>query len=147
MQIIECLSVLLICSFLIVHAPWVKTAFYADYDTFVVPGFDGAVTLGGTRQYESYNLQVDKYDSISIRERCKSLLPSLADATCLHEAVGLSPYRGSVRVEGEMITDSQGNLLKVIHNYGHGGYGVTVGPGTAKYVANLLKMFHSRNKL
>lgn len=29
-----------------VKAPWVKTAFYADYDTYILPGFDGNVTLG-----------------------------------------------------------------------------------------------------
>lgn len=31
-----------------VKAPWVKTAFYADYDTYILPGFDGIVTLGST---------------------------------------------------------------------------------------------------
>lgn len=103
-----------------VRAPWIKTAFYADYDTYILPGFDGIVTLGGTRQYESYNLQIDKYDSLAIRERCESLLPSLAKATVVRERVGLRPYRSSVRVESELLTDSKGQSLRVIHNYGHG---------------------------
>lgn len=107
-----------------VHAPWVKTAFYADYDTYILPGFDGVVTLGGTRQYDSYNTQVDKYDTMSIRERCNSLVPSLAKATTVREAVGLRPYRSTVRVETEIISDLNGQELKIIHNYGHGGYGV-----------------------
>lgn len=132
---------------LLVHAPWVKTAFYADYDTYILPGFNGLVTLGGTRQYESFNLKIDKYDSLSIRERCETILPSLASAKVVREAVGLRPYRSSVRVECDTITDSQGNLLKIIHNYGHGGYGVTTGPGTAMYAVDLLKMLRSRNKL
>lgn len=104
-----------------VRAPWVKTAFYADYDTYILPGFGGIVTLGGTRSYESYNMQIDKYDSLSIRERCESLVPSLAKATVVREAVGLRPYRSSVRVESELIQDSFGQALRIVHNYGHGG--------------------------
>lgn len=106
-----------------VYAPWIKTAFYADYDTLVVPGFNGSVTLGGTRNYESYNMNIDKYDSLSIRERCEALVPSLAKASVLHEVVGLRPHRSSVRVEREIQTDSYGNSLRLIHNYGHSAYG------------------------
>lgn len=125
-----------------VRAPWIKTGFYVDYDTYILPGFGGITTLGGTRQYESYNLQIDKYDSLSIRERCEALLPSLAKATVVREAVGLRPYRSSVRVEGELITDSNGHQLRVIHNYGHGGYGVTTAPGTAAYAVQLQREMH-----
>lgn len=130
-----------------VHAPWVKTAFYADYDTYIIPGFDGNVTLGGTRQYESFNLQVDKYDTMSIRERCESLLPSLKSATISREAVGLRPYRSSVRVDTELQPDGRGEHLLVIHNYGHGGYGVTTSPGTAKYAVHLFEQMQRRSKL
>lgn len=129
-----------------VHAPWVKTAFYADYDTYILPSFGGIVTLGGTRQYESYNLQIDKYDSLSIRERCESLVPSLATAPVVREAVGLRPYRSSVRVESELLTDANGLPLKVIHNYGHGGYGVTTSPGTAAYAVQLLHELLSQRR-
>lgn len=129
-----------------VRAPWIKTAFYADYDTYILPGFDGIVTLGGTRQYESYNLQIDKYDSLSIRERCEMLLPSLTKATVVREAVGLRPYRGTVRVDGELLTDSNGQQLKVIHNYGHGGYGVTTSPGTAAYAVHLFREMFSQSR-
>lgn len=87
---------------------------FKSIDTYIIPGFNGAVTLGGTRQYESYNLQIDKYDSLSIRERCESLLPSLAKATTVGEKVGLRPYRSSVRVESELITDFMGRPLRVI---------------------------------
>lgn len=129
-----------------VRAPWIKTAFYADYDTYILPGFGGIVTLGGTRQYESYNLQIDKYDSMSIRERCEMLLPSLKNATIVREAVGLRPYRSSVRVDIELLTDSKGQSLNVIHNYGHGGYGVTTSPGTAIYAVHLLREMLSQSR-
>lgn len=131
-----------------VHAPWLKTAFYADYDTYILPGFNGITTLGGTRQYESYNMQIDKYDSLSIRERCESLLPNLTRATVVREAVGLRPYRSSVRVEYELINDLHGKSLRIIHNYGHGGYGVTTSPGTAAYAVQLLQVARqTRSKL
>lgn len=124
-----------------VHAPWLKTAFYADSDTYIIPGFDGMATLGGTRQYESWNEKVDRFDSMAIRERCFSLVPSLVDAPTVREAVGLRPHRSTVRVEAETFTNASGKRLNLIHNYGHGGYGVTTSPGTAKYaVEEALKL-------
>ena len=33
-----------------VRAPWVRTALYAEPDTYIIPGHDW-VTVGGTRQY------------------------------------------------------------------------------------------------
>lgn len=74
-------------------------------------------------------MQIDKYDAMSIRERCESLVPSLANANIVRQAVGLRPYRSSVRVECELIKDVHGNWLRCIHHYGHGGYGVTASPG------------------
>lgn len=128
-----------------VRAPWIQTAFYDDVDTYILPGFNGIVTLGGTRQYDSYNMNVNKYDSMSIRERCEALLPSLKNAPVVREAVGLRPHRSSVRVESEIIEDSERNALKIVHNYGHGGYGVTSAPGTAKYAVELAKQMLGRS--
>lgn len=128
-----------------VKAPWVKTAFYADYDTYIIPGFDGVVTLGGTRQYESYDLDVNEHDSKSIRERCDKLLPSLRKASVVREAVGLRPHRHIVRVEWEILKQFNEGSLKCVHNYGHGGYGVTTSPGTAKYAVQLVKELLGRS--
>lgn len=125
-----------------VKAPWIKTAFYGDYDTYIIPGLNGTVTLGGTRQYDSYNLNLDKYDSLSIRERCEKLVPSLVGAPVVREAVGLRPHRDTVRVEMELINGANGTL-KIIQNYGHGGYGVTTSPGTAIHAVKLTKDIHS----
>lgn len=132
-----------------VRAPWIRTAFYVDLETYIIPGFDGIVTLGGTRQYENYNLNVEKYDSLAIRERCEALLPSLKTAPVVREAVGLRPHRNEVRVELEIMTDAEGSSLNCIHNYGHGAYGVTSSPGTAKYAVELAKQMLGRsgNKL
>lgn len=119
-----------------VKAPWVKTAFYADYDTYIIPGFQG-VTLGGCRNFDSYNTLPCKHDSRAIRERCEDLLLSLKGAPVIREAVGLRPHRDPVRVETELLDITTGKL-KVVHNYGHGGYGVTTAPGTAIYATQLV---------
>lgn len=120
-----------------VRAPWIKMMFYGDYDTYIIPGFD-AITLGGTRQFDSYNTNVCKYDSMAIKERCFSMLPSLKTAEVVREAVGLRPYRSVVRVEAEMIKDLSGRNMRLVHNYGHGGYGVTTAPGTAKHAVKIV---------
>lgn len=123
-----------------VKAPWLKMAFFADYDTYVFPGVNDIATLGGVRHYDSYSLAIDKYDSASIRERCEKLLPSLVGAPVVREAVGLRPHRDQVRVEPEIISSSSNeSTIRVIHNYGHGGYGVATSPGTAKYCVKLAK--------
>uniref|UniRef100_A0AAG5D4W0 FAD dependent oxidoreductase domain-containing protein n=1 Tax=Anopheles atroparvus TaxID=41427 RepID=A0AAG5D4W0_ANOAO len=120
-----------------VRASWVKTFFYADFDTYVIPGFDG-VTLGGCRNYDSYSTEISRHDSAGIRERCEALLPSLRGSPVIRESVGLRPHRDPVRVEIEMLPTANG-YLRVVHNYGHGGYGVTTAPGTAIYATQLVQ--------
>lgn len=127
-----------------VRAPWIKMAFYGDFDTYIIPGFEG-VTLGGCRQFDSWNTSVCKYDGMAIRERCFGMLPSLKEAEVLREAVGLRPYRSTVRVESEFLEDAGGRIVKVVHNYGHGGYGVTTAPGTSKYAVQLVRQVLSSN--
>ncbi|CAH0723493.1 unnamed protein product, partial [Brenthis ino] len=109
-----------------VKAPWLKMAYYGDYDTYIIPGLDGVATLGGVRQYDSYNRNVCKYDAAAILERCCDLLPALKKSEIVAHRVGLRPHRVPVRVEPEIIDG-----VKVVHCYGHGGYGVMCAPGTA----------------
>lgn len=120
-----------------VHAPFIKTFFYGDYDTYIIPGFR-AVTLGGTRNYDSYDLTISPYDSAAIKNRCEALVPSLKTASLIKEWVGLRPHRDPVRVEKQILSVND-RQMKIVHNYGHGGYGVTTSPGTAKYAVKLVK--------
>lgn len=115
-----------------VRAPWLKTAFYGDYDTYIIPGSDGVATLGGVRQYDSYNLSVCKHDAAAILERCCTMIPALKQAEVVSHKVGLRPHRMPVRVEPELVDG-----LKVIHCYGHGGYGVMCAPGTALHAVEI----------
>nr|CAI5819956.1 unnamed protein product [Callosobruchus analis] len=120
-----------------VEAPWIRTFFYGDYDTYIIPGFN-SVTLGGCRQYDSYDHTVNKYDSLNIREKCEALVPNLKSAKTVKELVGLRPHRDPVRVEKE-VRHCNGQKIKIVHNYGHGGYGVTTAPGTALYACELVR--------
>lgn len=121
-----------------VNAPFIKMAYYGDYDTYIIPGFNG-VTLGGCRNYESWDMKESKYDSDSIRARCTSLVPGLRTAKLKYAAVGLRPHRDPCRVESEFMEIPNRGILKIVHNYGHGGYGVTCAPGTAKYATKLVR--------
>jgi D-aspartate oxidase len=102
-----------------VDAPWIKMAYYADYDTYIVPGFSG-ITLGGCRNFESFDMKPSKYDTESITERCQSLVPSLKSGKLKEIKVGLRPHRDPVRVEYEFLETSRG-IMKIVHQYGHGG--------------------------
>lgn len=97
--------------------------------SYVVPRRDGVV-LGGTSQDGDWSLEPDPATEATILRRCREIEPRLANAKVLGRAVGLRPGRGEVRLERE------GNL---IHNYGHGGAGVTLSWGCADEVAALAR--------
>lgn len=127
-----------------VQAPWLKTALYADFDTYIIPvgGPHGEVVLGGVRHYDSYAAGLCRHDRAAILERCEQLCPGIAAAPVLREQAGLRPHRSEVRVECEWLRqaadDVGGAQQLVVHNYGHGGYGVSTSPGTAKYAVQLV---------
>lgn len=87
---------------------------------------------------------MNKYDGLAIRERCEALVPNLKSAKLLDQRVGLRPHRDPVRVEPE-VKSVNGRKIKIVHQYGHGGYGVTVAPGTAIYATKLVRQILSGN--
>jgi D-aspartate oxidase len=117
-----------------VKAPWVKMFYYGDYDTYVIPGRN-TVTLGGCRQFDSYNEEVDPFDSQGIWSRCTSLVPSLKKSQVVREWVGLRPYRDRALCDLERKSN---NGMKIVHCVGFGGYGVTVAPGAAAHVSKVV---------
>ncbi|KAM9708375.1 D-aspartate oxidase isoform 1-T2 [Menidia menidia] len=121
-----------------VEAPWLQH-FIRDGDgkTYIYPGMR-SVTVGGTRQEGDWRLQVDQGDTESILERCGRLEPSLSKAKVLGEWVGLRPSRRNPRVERETVL-LRGRQVPVVHNYGHGGWGVTLAWGTALDALGLVK--------
>jgi D-amino-acid oxidase len=92
------------------------------------------VVLGGSAIAAAEHTTVDHTIAAAIVERCARVEPRLRDATVVQNRVGLRPNRPSVRLECE---ESLG--FPVIHNYGHGGSGMTLSWGCAADVLRLAR--------
>ncbi|XP_071380634.1 D-aspartate oxidase isoform X2 [Centroberyx affinis] len=108
-----------------------------SYDIIVNCSGLGSKTLVGDLQGD-WRLDVDEGDTESILERCGRLEPSLSRAKVLSEWVGLRPSRRNPRVERELVL-LQGRRVPLVHNYGHGGWGVTLAWGTALDALGLVR--------
>ncbi|MET7853520.1 FAD-dependent oxidoreductase [Streptomyces avermitilis] len=92
------------------------------------------VVLGGSAIDGEGNLQDDPETARAIVDRCAEIEPVLATAQVIAHRVGARPTRDEVRVEAE----HHENGVKVFHNYGHGGSGVTLSWGCAGEIATLV---------
>ncbi|XP_019645689.1 PREDICTED: D-aspartate oxidase-like isoform X4 [Branchiostoma belcheri] len=121
-----------------VNAPWVKHFLIArDVNSYIIPCANNVV-LGGTAQKGNWNLSPHPTDSKDIWEGCCQLVPSLRKCKVDHEWVGLRPNRPKVRLERETIGNGS-SRLEVVHNYGHGGSGVTLHWGCAQQASSLVQ--------
>lgn len=101
---------------------------------YVVPrGRD--VVLGGSATSGREELAPDARETAEILARARRHVVGLTDADVLEVKVGLRPYRATVRLEVE--TPRSGRRL--IHDYGHGGAGVTLSFGCADEVVALAR--------
>ena len=91
--------------------------------------------LGGTLEENVWDTHVDPASAEAIIDRCRDIVPELRDATVIEHLVGLRPGRPTVRVEET--TPAQVGT-RIVHNYGHGGSGITIAWGCATEAANLL---------
>jgi len=117
-----------------VHTWLVSTDPDAGTTTYVFPHPDRLV-LGGTTDDDEWSLTPDPAVAAEIVKRCAALYPEIAGARVLDHRVGLRPVRDTVRLEREVLPD--GRVL--VHNYGHGGAGVTVAWGCAREAAGLAR--------
>jgi D-amino-acid oxidase len=106
---------------------------------FVVPRGDDRVVLGGLAEPGEWNLNVGlrNYEPIrAMYQSCVEFLPALATAeidAAEPVRVGLRPFRAAgVRLEVE-----QGET-PIVHNYGHGGSGVSFSWGCAAEAVDLV---------
>jgi D-amino-acid oxidase len=83
------------------------------------------VVLGGTADDTRADRQPDDEVAARILQRCVAIEPRLAGLPVLEHRVGLRPARARVRLEREGT---------VVHNYGHGGAGVSISWGCAREV-------------
>lgn len=91
------------------------------------------VILGGTAREHVYDRTPKSDISKDIVRRCSAFFKHLSEADIQLEMTGLRPAREAVRLEREM----RGPGKFIIHNYGHGGGGVTLSWGCAQNVVEL----------
>lgn len=90
------------------------------------------VVLGGITVVGDDSPAFDPVLEERMMARCVAIEPKLADAPVVDRRVGVRPQRDRLRVEWD-------DNLPVIHNYGHGGSGVTLSWGCAAEVVRLLR--------
>jgi D-amino-acid oxidase len=91
--------------------------------------------LGGTLEEHSWDTRADPATAAAIIARCRQIVPDLVGASVIEHIVGLRPGRPAVRLE-ESPSGTPG--ARVIHNYGHGGAGITLSWGCADDVTKIL---------
>jgi D-amino-acid oxidase len=108
--------------------------FFVEHDddtdgltTYVLPQGD-QVMLGGSRRRGDWSTRPRPGVAQAILARCTQAEPRLAGARVLAHRVGLRPVRDQVRIGPDE------HRPHVIHNYGHGGGGVTLSWGCAQEV-------------
>jgi D-amino-acid oxidase len=90
------------------------------------------VVCGGIRLPDRWDRTPDPAVTDRIVARCRRVQPRLRDAEIIEVVTGLRPDRPAVRVEAEPL----GSGL-CVHNYGHGGNGVSLSWGCAREAAEL----------
>ncbi|MEV4439918.1 FAD-dependent oxidoreductase [Streptomyces sp. NPDC049577] len=93
------------------------------------------LVLGGTARPHVWDRTPSPATAQSIIARCSRVHPAVGEARVLAHRVGLRPARSVVRLEAEG---------SVVHNYGHGGAGVTVAWGCAERAAELVEALAPR---
>ncbi|OBG79623.1 FAD-dependent oxidoreductase [Mycobacterium sp. E3305] len=94
------------------------------------------VVCGGISVAGRWDTAADPDVTERILQRCRQIEPRLAEAQVIEIITALRPDRPTVRVEGEPLDGAHGEAW-CIHNYGHGGNGVTLSWGCARDVVRL----------
>jgi D-amino-acid oxidase len=100
--------------------------------TYLFPHAD-TVVLGGTAERGDSSREPDPATTQRIMRDCTAIEPRLRGAQIIAHKVGLRPVRPSVRLEAEELAGGR----RLVHNYGHGGAGVSLSWGCAADAASL----------
>ncbi|EDQ90986.1 uncharacterized protein MONBRDRAFT_15811 [Monosiga brevicollis MX1] len=126
------------------QAPWLKHFLIAsDLPDFgpgefshMFPRSEVAI-VGGIKVLEDDRTSASADEIETILRRTMRMEPSLRSARVLKTWTGFRPVRSRVRLEAEE-REHNGQRRCLIHNYGHGGSGLTIWQGCAEDAANLL---------
>jgi D-amino-acid oxidase len=102
--------------------------------TYIIPRSHDVV-VGGTADDNDWNLDANPATERELIANALALEPALKGAEILSRAVGLRPGRPEVRLEVERLPSG----ARIVHNYGHGGSGVTLSWGCALEVVELVR--------
>jgi D-amino-acid oxidase len=111
--------------------------FFADFDdgpemTYFIP-HGSRLVLGSTFEEHHRSGHAVARAEEAILRRCAAIEPAIARASVLESRRGVRPVRPRIRLEATTVAGH-----RVIHNYGHGGGGVSVSWGCAREVVSLL---------
>lgn len=101
---------------------------------YIIPRFNDII-LGGTAQDHNWNLEPDDQDTADILRKCGAIYPEFLHPDIIEVKVGLRPARPTLRLEVEKYDGDR----QVVHNYGHGGSGLTISWGCAQDVVQLVR--------
>jgi D-amino-acid oxidase len=99
---------------------------------YVVPRSRDCV-LGGTAERGVESVAIDERTTDAILENCRAFEPEIPESAT-SAAAGLRPGRSAIRLERERMPDGR----SVVHDYGHGGCGVTLSWACAEDVLVLV---------
>ena len=100
----------------------------------------GRVVLGGTEVSGDWSTEPRPQTAQRILRDCAAIDPRLAGARIIEHRAGLRPARPQVRLEAGPAGTAPGPAGRVlVHNYGHGGAGVTLSWGCARDAARLAR--------
>ncbi|KAK1868385.1 hypothetical protein I4F81_010874 [Pyropia yezoensis] len=103
------------------------------------------LTVGGTYHEGDWSRSAPAVEVKALLDRAAAVVPAVTGAKVLRQWVGLRPARAAgIRLESEWVPpaggtgDARDQGGVVVHNYGHGGGGVTVCWGCAKEAVRLV---------
>jgi len=97
---------------------------------YVIPRRNSCI-LGGIAEDHAWRDTPGADECEAIHARCEEVMPELKGKKILRQKAGLRPGREAIRLE--VVSKAGGTI---IHNYGHGGSGMTLSWGCANEVLN-----------